>query len=69
MKTLVYAKCKALLDGFKFGVSMEITAQFTEGVDDRGFWLLIEDDRGADNQTYELCQKHGLIHTDTGVEI
>lgn len=73
MKSLVYSKDEALLDGFKFGVAFNMSPAlnpcFTQSVDERGYWLLIESDADGDNQTYELSQEHGLEHTDTGVEI
>lgn len=73
MKSLIYSKDEALLDGFKFGVAFNMSPalnpNYTQSVDERGYWLLIESDADGDNQTYELSQEHGLEHTDTGVEI
>lgn len=73
MMSLIYSKDEVLLDGFKFGVAFNMSPtlnpNFTQGVDERGYWLLIESDAGGDNQTYALSQEDGLVHTDTGVEI
>ena len=73
MITLVYSKDEVLLDGFKFGVAFNMSpmlnATFTQSVDDRGYWLQIESNANGDNQTYELSQEHGLVHTETGVEV
>lgn len=71
MKTLIYCKNDAMLDGFKFGADFRTRfCNYTQGVNERGYWLLIEDDTPGDNQTYELCEwGGGLQHTDTGVEI
>lgn len=69
MKSLVYCKDEALLDGFKFGVAFNTNDTISQGVDDRGYWLLIENDADGDNQTFELSNEHGLVHTDTGVEV
>jgi hypothetical protein len=70
---MIYSKDEALLDAFKcgvaFGISPTLNPCFTQGLDERGYWLLIESDDDGDNQTYELSQEDGLEHTDTGVEI
>ena len=72
MKTLVYCKNEAMLDGFKFGAHFRhwgaTYTQSVDGADD--YWLLIEDDTDGDNQTYELDEwGGGLKHIATGVEI
>lgn len=70
MKTLVYCRNKSMLNGFKAGHKFGgVLANYTQGVDKRGYWLLIEDDVDDDNQTYELTVKHSLVYTETGVEI
>lgn len=70
MKALIYSHKEDLLEGFKQGHAFNSTqpATYTQGEDDRGNWLLIEDQEPEDNQTYELSEQ-GLVHTDTGVEI
>ncbi len=69
MKTLIYCKNDVMLDGFKFGCDFRLRyCNYHQGVDERGYWLLIEDDTDGDNQTYEL-RENGLEHTDTGVII
>lgn len=71
MKTLIYCKNEAMLDGFKFGAHFRaLFCNYTQGVDERGYWLLIEDAISGDNQTYELCEwGGGPQHTETGVDI
>ena len=70
MKTLVYCASEAVLDGFKFGLDFRHPgATYTQGVDERGYWMLVEDDTDDDNQTYTLDSTNGLKHTDTGVEV
>jgi hypothetical protein len=70
VKTLIYSDKEDLLEGFKQGHAFNSTqsATYTQGEDDRGNWLLIEDKGPGDNQTYEISEQ-GLVHTDTGVEI
>lgn len=69
MIMVVYSKDETLLEGFKFGLALNSSANFTRGVGERGFWLLIENDDKADNHTYELTKDHGLVHVETGVEV
>lgn len=71
MKTLIHCKNESMLDGFKFGADFRKRAyRYTQGVDEQGYWLLIEDDELEDNQTYELCEwGGGLKHINTGVEV
>ena len=71
MKLLVYCQNEAMLGGFKFGHARAIdkTPVYTQGVDARGYWLLIEDDTPDDNMTCELTQDNGLLFTDTEVEV
>lgn len=70
MKTLIYCEDEGMLDGFKFGSAFRTPlCIYTQGVDENGYWLLMEDETQGDNQTYELCKwGGGLKHTDTGVE-
>jgi len=69
MKPLIFCDCELRLDGFKFGVDFRLPGcTYTQSVDRRGYWLLIEDNTPGDNQTYKLTES-GLEHTDTGVEI
>ncbi len=70
MKALIYSGNEDMLEGFKQGHAFNSAkpATYTQGDDDRGTWLLIEDQEPGDNQTYELSEQ-GLVHTDTGVEI
>ena len=69
MKTLIYCKNDAMLDGFKFGAHFRKRAyRYTQGVDEHGYWLIFEDDELEENQIYELTD-NGLHRTDTGVEI
>jgi len=69
VKTLIYCDTEAMLDGFRHGHSLNAdrSAAYTQSVDTRGYWLLIECDGEGDNHTYELSES-GLVHTDTGVE-
>lgn len=70
MKTLIYSASEELLDGFKVGSHWRLEGtNYTQSVDSRGYWLLIEDTTPGDNQTYELTQDEGLVHSSTGVEI
>ena len=73
MLTLIYSKDEVLLAGFRLGMAFNTSPtsipNFTQGVDDRGYWLQIESKADGDNQTYELSQEHGLVHTETGVEV
>ena len=70
MKTLVWCKKEKQLDAFKFGVSFANSdARFTQSVEPRGYWLLIEDDTEDDNATYKLDPVEGLTFEELGVEI
>lgn len=69
MLTLVLSESEEALDGFKLGCEFRHNgATYTQSVDSRGYWLLIEDDTDGDNQTYYIIEGV-LVHTDTGVEI
>ena len=70
MKTLVWCRKEKHLDAFKFGVEFaNPNAQFTQSVEPKGYWLLIEDDTDGDNMTYWLDHEEGLYFHELGVVI
>lgn len=74
MLTLIYSQDPATLTAFKHGHadashSWDSQPKYTQGTDQRGHWLLIEDRQASgDNNTYDLTAD-GLKHTDGGVEV
>ncbi len=69
MIMLVYSKDETLLDGFKFGFAFDTYAKFTQGVNEEGYWLLIENDTDDPDYTYALTKDKGLTPIVAGVEV
>lgn len=64
----IYCASEPMLDGFKFGWeaahTLETSRQYTQSVDARGYWLLIDGDDDRDIATYGLTDQ-GLKYEST----